>query len=302
LITRVPADAIARRTRIPKKLSRPLLSVLIMLCIVGGIIFIIAKIASEAWELFSYVGESGALGKILALLPDPLDKIMGSIGLAPQLQSALESGLSNVISGILSKSASLLTGIVSAVPKILFFILVTAVSTVYFSIDIERINGFFKDFLPDKWVKMLIGFKNTTLSVMLKYTKAYLLIMLITFTVVLLGLTLIGSRYSLLLAFVTAIMDLLPLIGVGVVLIPYSLIMFATNSVGKGIGLLVLYAILTVTREIAEPKIIGKNLGIHPLLTLIMLYVGYELMGFFGILLLPLLAVIVTTYIKRRQE
>ena len=88
-------------------------------------------------------------------------------------------------------------------------------------------------------------------------------------------------------------LDLLPVIGVGSVLIPWGVWSFFAKKTPFGIGLLVLFVIHTVLRQIIEPKIVGKNLGTHPLLTLVFIYVGYSLLGIIGLLLVPVMTVLV---------
>ena len=87
---------------------------------------------------------------------------------------------------------------------------------------------------------------------------------------------------------------MLPIIGVGTVLIPWSILSFVSGDVSLGIGLLVLYVVCEIIRNIAEPKIVGKHLGVHPLLTLVLLYAGYTLLGFIGLLTVPLFAIIIS--------
>ena len=92
-----------------------------------------------------------------------------------------------------------------------------------------------------------------------------------------------------------ALLDALPLIGVGTLLVPWSIYQFIFGDVRVGVGLLVLFGVHEILRQITEPKIIGKSLGIHPVLSLILLYVGYSIFGFFGLLLIPIAAVVVNT-------
>ena len=102
-----------------------------------------------------------------------------------------------------------------------------------------------------------------------------------------------------LLAAVISLLDLLPVIGVGTVLVPWSIWMLMSGDGRGAVGLLILFAVNEVVRQIAEPKIFGMNLGIHPLLTLILLYVGYSLLGLVGLLLLPVVSVIVSVAVNK---
>lgn len=118
--------------------------------------------------------------------------------------------------------------------------------------------------------------------------------MLITFALLLVGFLIIGERRAVSLALVVSLVDLLPILGIGTVLVPWSVFCLAAGELVKGVSLLILFVVAVVVRELLEPRIMGKNLGIHPLLTLITIYVGYELFGFLGMIFLPAVAVTVS--------
>ena len=112
--------------------------------------------------------------------------------------------------------------------------------------------------------------------------------MVITFIELLIGLFILRIDYALLLSAVIALLDMLPIIGTGTVLVPWSIYEFISGDLYIGVGLLILYLIITVFRNIIEPRIIGKQMGLHPLIALISVFIGLKLMGFIGIFLLPL--------------
>jgi sporulation integral membrane protein YtvI len=300
MLTRAPADAISDKIGVSKKLIRSVLSVMLMLLLVGGAIFIVAKIASEAWEFFSLATENGMISDFLDSVTAPIGNFFEKLGIPDDLEIAIGESIGKITSGILSKSAEVITDIASAVPKIVFFLFVTAISSVYFSVDLESINAFIHRKLPEKIDSALVKFKRSAFDAMAKYFKSYLIIMFITFGILLVGFMLLGNPYALLLAFITSVFDILPLIGTGIILVPYSVIAFFGGRSGIGIGALVLYAVCTVAREIAEPRIVGKNLGMHPLLTLILLYAGLNIFGFYGLIALPFGAVLFGSAIRQK--
>ena len=139
-------------------------------------------------------------------------------------------------------------------------------------IDLENVNKRVHNLLPEKIDKAMIGFKDRFSKTILKYIRSYLLIMLITFCLMLLGLSILGVRYAILMAFVIAVLDLLPVLGIGIVLIPWGVFCLTVGSdIKLGIGLLVLWAVGSIVRQSVEPKIVGKELGMHPLLTLVLM-------------------------------
>ena len=117
--------------------------------------------------------------------------------------------------------------------------------------------------------------------------------MLLTFFELTIGLHILGIASALVIAFLIAIFDVLPVLGTGGIMLPWILISFLNNQVKTGVGLLILYLVITVIRNIIEPKIVGKQIGLHPLLMLMCMYLGARLFGFLGIFILPILILIV---------
>ena len=116
------------------------------------------------------------------------------------------------------------------------------------------------------------------------------------------GLLLLRIPYALLWALVVALVDAVPVLGTGTVLLPWSLILFLRGDTARSIGLLGLYAVISLTRSVLEPKLVGKELGLDPLVTLFALYAGYKLWGLGGMLLSPLLAVTAVQLVSGRRE
>ena len=126
--------------------------------------------------------------------------------------------------------------------------------------------------------------------------------MMIIFAMLLVGFIILHVDYALLLAGIFAVIDLLPVLGVGTMLIPWSIFCLLTKQTGLGIGLIIMYGVITVVRQYAEPKIIGSNLGIHPLLTLVSMYAGVEFLGFFGLIIGPVTVIFIKGIINKKNE
>ena len=154
--------------------------------------------------------------------------------------------------------------------------------------DLEEVNGFIKKALPGKISGKIVKFKEKFLNMMVKYLRSYLILMFITFIVMLFGFLVIDVKYAVLIAFVVSLVDALPLIGVGTVLVPWSVYHVFFGRLWQGIGLIILFVVHQVIRQFTEPKILGKNLGIHPIISLVLLYFSYSLFGFAGLLLIPI--------------
>ena len=298
-MVRPMAKKISAATNIPYRIMSTALTVLI---VVGGIAIIVSALiyaVSESWGFLTGLAEGDKIYEILEKITNPISGLLGEREGAAELEAHISEAVSSMISSLLSGLVSWITAFVSSVPRVLIFILVTVISSVYFSLDLERINAFCKQKLPNRLSAWLVNFKNRFLASLLKYLRAYLIIMLITFIIMLFGFLVLGVRYAVLLAFVVALLDALPLIGVGTVLVPWSIYNLIFGDIGLGIGLAVLFVVHEVVRQFTEPKIIGKNLGIHPILSLFLLYAGYFVFGLLGLLLIPVLSVVVTILINK---
>lgn len=285
------AEGVARRTRLSVRLCRVLFTVLCLLLLLAAVGTLVAGAVSEAWRFFSGIGDGEEIAKkVLAVLRLPIGWFGdGEAGEAIAEQITLAFG--NALSSLFSGAVSFLTGVIAFVPKIFLFLLVCAISSIYFSWDLERINAAVRRLLPKKAEAALIRFKDGFLDTSVRYLRSYLILMAITFVIMLTGFLLLGIPYALLVALVVALLDLLPVIGVGTVLVPWSVVSLLSGRGGLALGLFLLFAANEVIRQFAEPKIVGRHLGIHPLLTLFFLYVGYALFGVTGLLFIPIAVV-----------
>ncbi len=293
---------ISESTRISRRAVSAVLTVLIVL---GGLSITVSALVyalGEAWAFLSRLAESNALYDILSKIIDPLGELFGEAEGADVLREQIGSAVKGALTGLLSELLGAVTAFISSVPKVLIFVLVTVISSVYFSIDLERINSFVLGILPSTVSARLISFKDKFLKTLVKYLRSYLLIMLVTFIVMLFGFLVLNVNYAVLFAFLVSLLDALPLIGVGTVLVPWSVYQLLFGNIWLGVGLLILLAVHEVIRQFAEPKILGKSLGIHPIVSLLLLYLGYCLLGFFGLLFIPVFGALISVLMPEKRD
>ncbi|MGM9665700.1 MAG: AI-2E family transporter, partial [Eubacteriales bacterium] len=136
-----------------------------------------------------------------------------------------------------------------------------------------------------------------------KYIKSYLILLFLTFTELFAGFLILGVENSFVLALVIALVDMLPVLGVGCVLVPWSVILLIGGNIRLGIGLLVLYLIIYLLRQFEEPRIISSQMNVHPLITLFAMYAGLKIAGLGGMIFAPLIAFIIkTVYSSIKKE
>ena len=210
-----------------------------------------------------------------------------NVGVDNMPSTALTTVTEKLTAGLTTAATDFAAGI----PKFLFSLLVTIIASVYFAKDLCDIKDFLKQRLPEKPLKLLNGIKETLMTKTAKLIKGYSIIIAFTFLELSLGLLVLKVKYALVIAAIIAVIDILPVLGSGTVLIPWAIISSVTGNTALGIGLIILYIVITAVRNISEPKIIGDKIGLHPLLLLTAVFLGLRLFGAVGILVAPLAAV-----------
>ena len=296
-----PARSLSARIKAPERVIRLVISVVVTLIFFSLVALLLWRVSTSLWHFLSDIGEGNRLYDMLASLFDSDSSLFGDL-FPPELAERISSAVGELVSDCLSLLAGWITSFASGLPQFFFFILVTLISLVYFALDYDKIASFVKSLLPSKFVLKIKNIRNSVIGVIKKYFLSYSLIMLITYSIILVGLWLLRVNHAATLALFIALLDILPIIGVGTVLVPWSILELAGGNSFLGIGLLILFVFNAVVRQLTEPKIVGKSLDLHPLITLMMIYVGYALFGIVGMLVLPIIAVSLGATLKRNDS
>lgn len=208
--------------------------------------------------------------------------------LTPQFSSLIPS---------LNSIFSVTTNILTTVPGFLISVLISVISLFFISGDYTDICRFCLYQVPEKTRHTIIEIRDYTKEILFKYVRSYALILTITFMelgILLLIAGLINPNMfssvtqTLLTALVIALFDLLPIVGTGTILVPWGIIRILLGDVITGVMLIVIFLIITVIRNIIEPKIIGTQVGLHPIVTLMAMIVGTASFGVVGLFLFPI--------------
>lgn len=215
------------------------------------------------------------------LSPD-LYELVNSVG------QQINANLGSLATSVSTAAMGALAGAASGAPGMLLNFVITIVASFFCVVDYYTITNFIARQLPARGRELLFKVKDSAVDVLFKFGRAYALLLTLTFVELLIGLSLLRIQYAFLLALVIALVDILPVLGTGTVLIPWAVATLILGNFPLGIGLLVLYAIITVVRQAMEPRVVGKQIGLHPLVTLISMFVGVSLFGFIGLFGLPI--------------
>lgn len=311
-----PVNFLSTKTPLKRGISSVIM-VLFVLVIVGSILgLIIGRIVIELKGFFDYLlikmeDAPAFVDQIQAWLSDTfsflpkslhesimtatenfLNRLMGIEAKASA--DAIQAESSGIDFSLLSSPLGAVWGTAKQIPMIAVGVLVCVVSCCFMTTDYRTLRDMILSQLSQKRQSAVIRTKQVTFSTLGKMGKAYSIILFVTFMEMLLGLSFLklihvyDSGYIFAIAFITAVVDIIPVLGTGTILIPWALWSLFTGDVGLGIGLLVVYAIISVIRQVMEPKLVASQLGLPPFVTIMAMYIGSQLFGFVGLFLLPI--------------
>ena len=217
--------------------------------------------------------------------PDVVDVVNQVL---PQVISSVSGAVTSFSVGAVGK----LTGIVTSLPSVLISALIAVIASFFTAVSFDSMKAFLKRNLPEKFTETAGYVVSSFRSILRQYGKSYLLVMLITFAELILGLLIIGVRRPVLLAALIAIFDIFPVVGAGTILVPWAVISLLQGKGLQALGLAILYVVILVVRQFLEPKVVGKQVGLPPLVTLACMFVGTSLFGVWGLFGLPIGAAI----------
>lgn len=240
---------------------------------------------------------------ILEILPDYLQELyimFSNNSYIIDISKYLDFIYSGSMSLIENVSGSFIHGlikIIMKIPSIMFDLIFVIMTSLFMLLDYPRIDNLLIKRYPV--VSLVV---DTTKEVFSNLFKAYFIIMIVTFFELWVGFLIIQLEHSMVLACIIAIFDFLPLLGIDMIMIPWIVICAFTNKISLALGLLVIYLVIVITKNILEPKLIAKGLGISPLVSLIGMYLGMKVLGFVGLIIVPIILVIVIQVIKVKMN
>ncbi len=279
-----------RKVRLGRGLAVAAVLIVILAALVLGLVAGVSRLATEAADLVvdlpEYYARAEAfteawlarLGELSANLPDPV-------------RGALEGQVTAMYGG-LGRIARTLLDSVAGLPRTLMFTFVAGLATFFISRDKREINRFFISLLPAAWRARALAAQREVLSSFLGYIRAQLVLVLLTTTGSIIGLGLIGAPYALLIGITAGLLDLFPMVGPATLFIPWGLYHLLFANAGFGLRILIVLATVTALRQLVEARVIGSRIGLHPLATLVALYMGLAIFGARGLLIGPLTAIV----------
>ena len=289
-LLKIPTKFLMRKFKIKNTLASLFTTTIFFTIIVILLSLIIATITSETIQLVKNTQSYFSLNKNNIL------QYFGNLqnyykNLDPSILSNIESNISNYITKTLNfsmdastKIFSLTLGFMSTIPYTLMVLLFTLLTTYFFTKDLSSSTKKIFDLIPRKNEDRVHYIFDESKKMFKNYLLSYLLIITITFLETLVVFLVFKVKYAVTLSILCGIFDLLPIFGIGAIYIPLIIIFFLSSNYVSALGLLISYIVITIVRQIIEPKIVSSSLGINPVAVLASIFIGLKANGLMGML------------------
>jgi sporulation integral membrane protein YtvI len=293
-----------KRLKIVRKASSLAIVVGVLAVIVLGGYYLISNVVMQCVEFIR------DLPNLFEQIETELDyMLMRFSGLFAMLPLSVQEALQNMGTKINDYASSLVShfgdpaievagNVAKGIPGALVYTVVTIMSSYFFIADREKVLDFLRKYMPGSIQRYMRMASSNTKRLVGGYFLAQFRIMFVVAVLLVVGFWILHIKYSVLLAILIAFLDFLPVFGTGTVLIPWALLKFFNGEYYLAIGLGVLYVVTQVTRQLIQPKIVGDSMGLNPMATLFLLYVGFRVGGLGGMILAVPVGLIVIEFYK----
>lgn len=291
---------IMKKTNLTRRTSSIIIFAIVSIIILGSLSWLIITLFSESSSLLQ--GLNDYFEKAHQIFDNFMTNFdFDKIHLSDEILSVIQNSTGDILKNIYSWIRKSLTGlldIVTSLPSIAICIGITVLALYFICVDKIYILDQIEHHLPKLWVKKIGVHLRDLIKTLGGYLKAEATLILVSFIISLLGLYILkiigfNVEYPLLMALFIGFVDALPILGSGTVMIPWAIICALNGDLKLGIAIIILLIIMSVVRQFLEPKLVSKNIGVHPIFTLIAMYTGFKFMGVIGLLLGPIILIIV---------
>lgn len=303
-ILKSPINWISHTFKVSRKLTAAIVLLLsygfivTILFLIGGRIFIFLKELFYHFPTIYLYEIQPTLFILINKIEDLLSKLDPAlIQSLTDIGTTLTDSLATGVTELSTQAISFISAIATYIPALIINVLITIIASFFFTIDYSHISRKLMISFSPKIRSLILDIKNYLVGTVLKLAKAYAILLIITFMELIIGLSILHIHYTIAIALLTAFLDILPIFGTGSILIPWAIFSYIKGDASLAIGLSILYIIITVIRNILEPKIIGVQIGLHPIITLMAMFIGVKLFGFLGLFIMPI-SIIVFIHFK----
>lgn len=295
-----------RRARMPRWAGVTVILFILLVLLSSLLIFIVAEVVVELAKLaeflpvlFNKVGQMvvGTFTKNQDF-QRIIDTVQSYLEKNPEHQQRIASSIQENIGILANKGTEMITDILSGIgsflsnlPYYITVLVFITLASLFIGLEWPRLRSILISLIPNK-IHKTVGFVLDDLKrALFGFIRAQLTLVSITALIMFIGLVILRVPYAFTIAIIVGVVDLLPYLGVGAVVIPWIIYLFLTGNIHLAVGLSIVYGVIIIVRQLLEPKLVASNVGIDPLLTLIALFIGLKLIGFFGLILGPVTVV-----------
>ncbi|MFC3885169.1 sporulation integral membrane protein YtvI [Bacillus songklensis] len=224
-----------------------------------------------------------------------------SDNLPPEIVTSIESSIDSSKQALIqfaSNVAESTINLLATVPTFMIELIIYFIALFLFSLELPSLKRKVTSFLTDKTKSKVELIMRQLSRAGVGFLKAQFLLSFITFIISFVGLSILGVKYVAIISLIIVLVDLLPILGTGSALVPWAIFLIMSGDSKTGIGLIILFVVITVVRRVIEPKVFSQSLGISPLASLISIYLGFKMLGFIGLLVGPALVIVIETIIR----
>lgn len=291
---------IMKKTKLTRRSTSIIIFIIVSTIILGSLIWMIITLFSESSSLLQ--GLNDYINKVYQLFTDFTNsERFKRIHLSNEILSVIQNSTGDILNNVSVWIRNLLTKLIemiTSLPYIAICIGITVLALYFICVDKIYILDQIEHHLPRIWVRKIEMHLKDLIEVLGGYLKAEATLILISFIISLIGLYIfkiigLSVEYPLLIALFIGFVDALPILGSGSIMVPWAIICGINGDIKLGLSIIGLLIIMTVVRQILEPKLVSKNIGVHPIFTLIAMYTGFKLIGVIGLLIGPIALIIV---------
>ena len=279
-----------RRLKIVKKIGSVLLIIGVLAAVIFLIYLIFSVLLKECATLIRDLPDMyGDLGKGIRTSAGGMDGILEKLpkqtrGSISTMFKDLDKTMGSVITDVSQPTVTAAGNFAKKIPSIIVGTIVTILSAYFFIAERENVIIWSKQVAPDPIVKRMSMVMSNLKYAVGGYLKAQFKIMGVVFAILLIGFLVCNIHFAVLFALVIAFLDFLPFFGTGTAMIPWAIYQFFVGNYKRGIALLVIHLISQLVRQFIQPKLVGDSMGLNPLFTLVLLYIGYKIGSVLGMI------------------
>ena len=300
IITRPVVNLFVDKLHFPRTLAVILLMLMILMVFTMVGMLVVSVVNDLLNTISDYVSNVNQYKTdFMAYIRQLYERLSLDIGPLQQYVDMIKADIGQLASSGMGWMISVAKG----TPAVFVIIFISLVAVFYWCRDEEKIKKVIAGFFPIKHRQSILDTYNSFSTVIGGYVRAQLLLVSLSVIICMTGFTIIGTESPLARGLMTGVMDVIPVLGPGSMIIPWAIWSLISGDTFLGIGLLITYGVTTISRYILEPKLVGDRIGLHPLAALAAVFIGMELFGLVGLIMGPIiLAVLVAFFAERKSK